>query len=85
MTAMGHVPSFWLVRGMSAHPPTAAELADILQPQLRATSGLMHCSRQQLFDDLVCEQLDLIGNDQSGGLGSPQIDHEFKFGRLLNR
>jgi hypothetical protein len=38
-----------------------------------------------LFDHLVGEQLHLIGNGQSEGLGSFQIYHEFKFGRLLNR
>jgi hypothetical protein len=41
--------------------------------------------RAVLFDNLVGEQLHLVGNGQAERLRSLKIDHELEFGRLQDR
>src|SRR6516162_10707428 len=53
--------------------------------QLWANSGLMHRSREALFDNLIGELLQLWGYIDSERPSGLEVNHQLEFGRLLHR
>jgi len=57
---------------------------------MSASSGLMHRSKPSawcnaLFDHLVGEREEIVGDFQSERPRGPQVDYQLEFGRLMDR
>src|SRR6516165_11378003 len=81
-----------------SHAPACFQQLSALPPQadlitacrMSASSGLMHRSKPSawcnaLFDHLVGEREDIVGDFQSERPRGPQVDYQLEFGRLMDR
>ena len=78
MSLEGHERRFHDLSGTSAYPPKL----DIWDRQLRAKSGCEQSQqRSPLFDHLVGEREEIVGNLDTERLGGFEIDDKLELGR----
>jgi len=85
MSAAGLQQTSAMPDGMSALPPESGHQRRAPPCLLWATSRLMHCSNEGLFDHLVSTGEHIGRDSQANGFGGFQIDDKFKLGWLFYR